>query len=68
MPLLMQLLCFLCSAKINVVNTDLICLVTTSITYSNLLIQFKNWTENMMRAHAGLYKGKNAPERLKKSI
>ncbi len=45
----MQLLCFLCIAKMNFVNTDLICLVTAQMSY--ILIKCKIFTQNIDDAH-----------------
>ncbi len=51
MPLQMQLLCFLCIAKIHFIDTDLICLVTAQMSYySDSLIKFKNLTQKIMHA------------------
>ncbi len=45
----MQLLCFLRIAKMNFVDTDLICLVTAQMSYySNSLIKCKNMTQKIV--------------------
>ncbi len=57
LPLQMQIMCFLCIAKMNFIDTDLICLVTAQMSYySNLLIICKNLTQNIMHTFKNPYK------------
>ncbi len=55
--------CFLCIAKINFIDIDLICVVTAQMSYyCNSLIKYKNLTQNIMDTFRknGFLKGKNA--------
>ncbi len=74
MPLQMQLLFALCIAKMNFTDTfakvctftDLICLVTDQMCYSNSLIKCKNLTRAIMLfLEKGLCKVKNAHKKVK---
>ncbi len=52
MPLQMKLVCFLCIAKMNFIDTDLICLVTAQMSYysnsNSTLIKCSNLTQKIM--------------------